>query len=203
MASKPGRKRAWSEDDLKAIWEQYAEGGYEAVEKANGFTYSHTRNLVRRARLLHEAPKPQAKAKRRGSKPTPMALSKAVGRFIEDCQAKGLNGKSHAVSLGALPGFPAATTDPKIVAKAIEHYEGKITAEPMGIIRELKLRQRIMDLRGAIEWLSYEPAEDTDRATFIAWGAEWATEHGISYGAFREMGVPAEVLREAGITRAQ
>jgi len=111
-----------------------------------------------------------------------------------------MNGKHYGVALGALQGFPSHTTDPKIVEKAIGVLSGKLAA-PMTVIQEIKLRQRLMDLAAGMERLSYEPAEDADRALFMAWGAEWATEHGISYGAFREMGVPAEALREAGITR--
>lgn len=196
MASTRGRKRRVTDDDLVKIWEAYQAGGYGAVDKLTGFTRSYVRALVARARLIAEGSAPKVQ----GEKPSSVTVTRSIGRFIAECQRVALNGKSGSVSLGALPGFPSHTSDPKILEKAIGHYQARL-ASPITTIQEIKIRQRIMDLRAAMERLSYEPADDRDRAIFMAWGAAWARENGISYGAFREMGLSAEVLREAGITR--
>ena len=40
------------------------------------------------------------------------------------------------------------------------------------------------------------------RATFVKTAAKYAERKGISYAAWRELGVPADVLKKAGISRA-
>ena len=72
-------------------------------------------------------------------------------------------------------------------------------ADPM---KRLELVQERMDLEAAIE-----AAETTVDLTeledaFAAAAKSYGERKGISYGAWREVGVPASVLKKAGISRA-
>ncbi len=107
------------------------------------------------------------------------------------------NGK---IILGALPGFPMNTEDPEIVERAIAVIETKASDPTITAMKELDFRQRIRDLRGSLAALGVG-SDDTNRKFFIEHAAAFAERKGISYATFREMGVPAAVLKEAGITR--
>lgn len=64
-------------------------------------------------------------------------------------------------------------------------------ADPMD---RLLLTQRLMDAtsNGALNRKELE-------AAFVANAAKWGAEHRVSWGAWRQLGVPAPVLRRAGI----
>lgn len=67
----------------------------------------------------------------------------------------------------------------------------------------LLLTQRHIDLEAAIARADSGTEENVDdlRAAFIKAAAGYSERKGISYGAWRSAGVPADVLREAGVTR--
>jgi hypothetical protein len=69
-------------------------------------------------------------------------------------------------------------------------------------LQRLQLIQLRKDLEAAAETAD-DPAEgERLRKAFVKAARPYSTAKGISYGAWREIGVPADVLREAGITRA-
>jgi hypothetical protein len=72
----------------------------------------------------------------------------------------------------------------------------KATSDPLA---RLKLTQQVIDAEAALT----QTAPDTDEAEadFIYWAAWYSESHGISYSAWRQTGVPASVLRQAGISR--
>jgi len=77
--------------------------------------------------------------------------------------------------------------------------EALVDAEPIEELRMLQERRDLsIELSGMEEngdMFSYEQA-------FIAVAANYSVRNGISYATWREIGVPASVLRAAGVTRA-
>lgn len=73
-------------------------------------------------------------------------------------------------------------------------------ADPLG---RLNLAQEKIDLQAELASMSGGGADITElEAEFIRVAAEYAQRKGISYAAFRLSGVPAAVLKLAGISRA-
>lgn len=73
------------------------------------------------------------------------------------------------------------------------------------VLRRAKLLQERKDLEKALASDSTENRVDLAEleAGFVANASAYAASKGISYGVWREMGVPASVLTEAGIRRAR
>jgi len=71
-------------------------------------------------------------------------------------------------------------------------------ADPM---RHLQLVQERLDLQAALD--AAERAVDISslETGFIEAAADYSRRRGISYAAWREVGVPSSVLRAAGVTR--
>ena len=69
----------------------------------------------------------------------------------------------------------------------------------------LSLTQEQMDLTKELEGMqsSVEIDMDSLEAAFIAAAADYSDRKGISYGAWRKIGVSAEVLKAAGIARTR
>jgi len=131
-------------------------------------------------------------------KPTERQITLAISATINECR-NGATGNGH-VALGMIPGLPNKTTNPKDVEAAIKYLTHKANKQT-STIAELRTRQRILNLRAELDYLNTAPEANTNREVFIAHAAQWATEQGISYEAFREMGLPASLLKQAGIKR--
>jgi hypothetical protein len=69
-------------------------------------------------------------------------------------------------------------------------------------VRHLQLVQERLDLQAALESAEREGDVSTLEAGFIEAAADYSRRRGISYAAWREVGVPSAVLRAAGITRS-
>lgn len=129
--------------------------------------------------------------------------SRAVGRYLDDLESRSderANGKRRmkGVSLGALKGFPAHSTDPDQIDAAADQIEA--TAQDASSVRALRLLQRVIDLRESAIALRETGGIDVLERDFIAVAAQWAADNGIGYAAFRAMGVPASVLKDAGVS---
>lgn len=68
-------------------------------------------------------------------------------------------------------------------------------------LRELKLIQERQDLAQELEQLRNSVTLDEYEQPFIDIAVNYSGRQGISYSAWREVGVPADVLRRAGIKR--
>jgi hypothetical protein len=83
------------------------------------------------------------------------------------------------------------------LSKLDREYE---QADPL---RRLHLEQRRLDVQKELDELiasrGEAPTELED--DFAAVAAEYAEKHGITYAAWRRLGVPARVLRKAGLSR--
>jgi hypothetical protein len=89
--------------------------------------------------------------------------------------------------------------------KTLEDRLRKLDAEyeQADPLRRLHLEQRRLDVQAQLDELvasrGEAPAELEDG--FAAVAAEYAEKHGITYTAWRRLGVPARVLRKAGVSR--
>ena len=89
--------------------------------------------------------------------------------------------------------------------KTLEDRLRKLDAEyeQADPLRRLHLEQRRLDVQSQLDELlasrGEAPAELEDG--FAAVAAEYAEKHGITYTAWRRLGVPARVLRKAGVSR--
>lgn len=79
----------------------------------------------------------------------------------------------------------------------VEELDRRIAAEPDKLKRLQLIQQRLDSQRRSL-------TDDTDelRAAFIAHAKGYAERRGISYAAWREVGVSPAVLRMAGIPRS-
>jgi len=73
------------------------------------------------------------------------------------------------------------------------------SADPLG---ELRLIQERRDLMVEMESLDDEVDLAAIEETFVGVASSYSTRQGISYAAWREVGVPAAVLKRAGISRS-
>lgn len=69
-------------------------------------------------------------------------------------------------------------------------------------VRRLELVQQRLDDTKRLEEAEKEVDIDTLESAFIDVAAEYGDRKGISYAAWREVGVPAAVLKSAGIKRS-
>jgi hypothetical protein len=70
-------------------------------------------------------------------------------------------------------------------------------------VKRLELIQRRLDLEDRLAGEQDLPDLETREAEFVAVAADYASRKGITYTAFRELGVPASVLKQAGIPRTR
>ena len=68
-------------------------------------------------------------------------------------------------------------------------------------LKKLELAQRRIDLAAELEGFAVKVDLSDLRRDFIKHAKPYAKRKGISYGAWREAGVPAEDLKAAGISR--
>jgi hypothetical protein len=90
---------------------------------------------------------------------------------------------------------------PESIAKRIERIEVELAdADP---IKRLELTQERMDLNAELETSTTKVDLSKLEAAFVKAAKPYAQRKGISYDAFRAVGVPAATLRAAGIARGQ
>ena len=78
----------------------------------------------------------------------------------------------------------------------------RIDAEP-DPAKRVDLIQRRMDVQARLAAEADEPDLATLERGFVKVAKRYADRKGISYMAFRELGVPAAVLKDAGIARTR
>ena len=69
-------------------------------------------------------------------------------------------------------------------------------------IQRLQLVQERMDLKAELDQLGAKVDLSALERDFAKVAGEYSERKGISYAAWRELGVPADVLKRAGISRA-
>jgi hypothetical protein len=97
---------------------------------------------------------------------------------------------------------PGRRVDRGTVEKRIHEVQARIDEEP-DPAKRVELIQRRLDLEQQLVDLQDEVDLDELEKGFVAAAAEYSERKGISYTAWREAGVPASVLKEAGIRRTR
>ncbi len=88
---------------------------------------------------------------------------------------------------------------PESIAKRLQKIEDEIpAADPM---RRVTLVQERIDLTNELETVEHKVDLAELESGFIASARGYSERKGISYAAWREIGVPASVLKAAGIGR--
>lgn len=108
--------------------------------------------------------------------------------------------KAYLEALGSRrPGRPVTTDS---VRKRIETIDEKLSTEA-DPLKQLDLRQERLDAEEALK--DVEAKEDIDalESGFVDVAKSYSERKGISYAAWRQVGVPASVLKEAGIPRTR
>jgi hypothetical protein len=86
------------------------------------------------------------------------------------------------------------------IAKRLEAIENSIDTPDR--LTALKLTQERLDLQAELATMDTSDELRELECEFVAIAASYGDRRGISYAAWREIGIPAAVLREAGIRRA-
>ncbi len=87
------------------------------------------------------------------------------------------------------------------VAKRIDAIEAEVVRAKA--LRKLELIQERIDLIDELENFDRTVDIDALESAFIEVGKAYAERRGISYAAFRELGIEAGILKKAGISRAE
>ena len=92
----------------------------------------------------------------------------------------------------------------KRTKESVEARLAKVEAEIAGAdpLRQLQLSQEQMDLREELLTMDVKVDLEELEKAFVEAAGPYAARKGISYAAFRAVGVPASVLRDAGISRS-
>lgn len=97
---------------------------------------------------------------------------------------------------------PGRKVDRPTLEQRIEDLRSQAAAEPEPAKR-LELIQRRLDAEDRLANLDEEPDLEALESAFVDAAAEYSERKGISYTAWRESGVPAAVLKRAGIKRTR
>ena len=97
---------------------------------------------------------------------------------------------------------PGRRMDASTVTSRIEELQQKIDAEP-DPTKRVEMIQRRLDLEERLVNLAEEVDLEALEQGFAEAAAEYSERKGITYTAWREAGVPAAVLKQAGIRRTR
>jgi len=103
--------------------------------------------------------------------------------------------------LGALgrrrPGRPVT---PESLKKRVADLSVRLSGE-QNALRAVELRQQIIEAGEALAEADTAASVDELETGFIEHAASYSDRKGISYAAWRQSGVPAQVLKKAGVRR--
>lgn len=97
---------------------------------------------------------------------------------------------------------PGRPVTPESVSKRLESIEEKIEAEDDSL-KKVELIQARLDAQEQLADLEDAPDIDALEQEFVDYAKSYSDRKGITYSAWREAGVPAAVLKEAGIPRTR
>ena len=129
-----------------------------------------------------------------------MAMSAQHKAALAQGRREGRAVKQYLEALGSRrPGRPVT---PERLRDKITSLESRI-AEEADPLKALEMRQERLDAEAAL--VRAEATEDfaAFEAVFVEHAKPYSERKGISYSAWRESGVPADVLRRAGIPRTR
>jgi hypothetical protein len=120
-----------------------------------------------------------------------LAKGRAQGKAVRDYLA--------ALEHGRKPG---RKLDRPTLEKRLPEIQQQIDDEP-DPAKRVDLIQKRLDLEERLVDLQEEPDLEALESGFVDAAAEYSERRGISYTAWREAGVPAAVLKQAGVKRTR
>jgi hypothetical protein len=120
-----------------------------------------------------------------------LAAGRAQGRAVRDY-------------LGALEQEkkPGRKVDARSVESRINDVQATIDSEP-DPAKRVELIQKRLDLESKLVDLQDQPDIEALEEAFVEAAAPYSERKGITYSAWREAGVPAAVLKRAGVKRTR
>ncbi len=97
---------------------------------------------------------------------------------------------------------PGRPVTPESLQQRLDRIEAKLAAED-DVLRHLDLVQERIDVAAALEAASSAVDIAKLEASFVAAAKGYGERKGIGYAAWREQGVPAAVLKAAGIKQTR
>ncbi len=97
---------------------------------------------------------------------------------------------------------PGRPVDRSTIEAKLPEVQAQIDAEP-DPAKRVELIQKRLDLEERLVELGQEPDIDALEKAFVEVAAEYSERKGITYPAWREAGVAAPVLKQAGIKRTR
>ena len=137
-------------------------------------------------------------------KPAAASKKRTVSASQKDAMAKG---RRASAAVGAYLEALEAAKPRRGRRLSTDEIERRLAAAREAVdqetgTRKLAAAQHVIDLeRRLVETTIPGPDLDELEAGFVEWAPFYAESKGISYAAFRATGVPAAVLRRAGISR--
>lgn len=97
---------------------------------------------------------------------------------------------------------PGRKLDKPGIESRIKDVQQQVDSEP-DPAKRVELIQKRLDYEQRLVNLQDEPDVEALEGAFVDSAAEYSDRKGISYSAWREAGVPAAVLKQAGIRRTR
>lgn len=118
-----------------------------------------------------------------------ISIAKGLGKYLDECRRLGL------AKTGQKPMSQRSTES---IEKSIVKHEARLS-KTTSLLVELQERSLLLELRAVLAERGEGGGPSEAQQFFVRHAAAWAEGKGVSHYAFREMGVPVAVLREAGI----
>jgi len=129
-----------------------------------------------------------------------MAMSEAHKEALATGRRESRAVKAYLEALAAKrPGRPVTTES---VKKKLATLEEKLAAEP-DPLKRLDLVQAKLDAEDQLAGLEDQADFDALEREFVSIATSYSERKGISYSAWREVGVGAGVLKDAGVPRTR
>ncbi len=132
-------------------------------------------------------------------------MAKAMSAEHKAALAKGrAQGKAIREYLAALESErkPGRRVDAASIEARLDKVQSEINAES-DPAKRVELIQKRLDLEQRLVNMQDQPDLSSLEAGFVEAASEYSERKGISYAAWREAGVPASTLKEAGIARTR
>ena len=132
------------------------------------------------------------------AKKGPKSMSKAHKDALAEGRAQSRAIKNYLEALEAQRPRRGRPRSPETMRKRLEELKSEIPeADP---VKRIQLVQKRIDLENELATLEQPHDLEKLEADFIKYAASYSGRKGISYAAWRELRVPARVLKAAGIT---
>ncbi len=131
-----------------------------------------------------------------------MAMSKEHKQALAEGRRQSRVVRDYLQALESSAGTPGRSSDPAQVQGKVDDYQRRIDQEPSPVKR-VELIQKRLDAEAHLATLQTQPDVEELERQFVEIAADYSDRKGISYTAWREQGVPAAVLRAAGVPRTR